>query len=82
MMASVEGRRDRYKLRVSIQLERWEAYDYGDGERLQSTQDRLSVDDQVEIGTMTFLQVAQVLGRFHDLAETIREESKHRNPGG
>lgn len=39
-----------------------------------STHNALSVNHTMELGTLTFLQLAGILGRFHDLGEAIKAE--------
>lgn len=36
------------------------------------TSDRLTVSDQVQVEVGGFLEIAAILGQFHDLADTIR----------
>lgn len=38
---------------------------------------QLEVRDQTEVKAASFLEVAQVLGRFHDLAQVIKKETEH-----
>ncbi|MDB5910931.1 MAG: hypothetical protein JWP34_5045 [Massilia sp.] len=54
-----------YKLNVRIDLER--VNDNGG-----FSGDRLSVDESLRLEVDGFLEVAQVLGRFHELAENIK----------
>lgn len=55
----------KYTLRVSVEITSQGGY-YSGG--------RLGVQENIELGTLGFIELAQVLGRFHELAQTIEKE--------
>jgi hypothetical protein len=58
----------KFKLNVNLEIEQLDdrGYPLGRG--------GLQVRDTVELGDLGFLELAAVLGRFHDLAEVIKTE--------
>jgi hypothetical protein len=56
-----------YQLRMRLEIQEVDEH----GERLSAG---LGVDQHADLGPMEFLEVAQVLGRFHELATTIENE--------
>ena len=41
----------------------------------QWTNERLDVNETLDLGTMDFLQVCTVLGKFHEVAEEIKSQN-------
>jgi len=41
---------------------------------IHSDYDRLEVREEIEIDEMGFLEIAKLLGRFHELAQQIKKE--------
>lgn len=63
----------RYKLKVRCEIQQTDdngSY-YGQG---------LNVEENVDIDAGSFMEVAAVLGRFHDLAEDIKQHRAESNP--
>ena len=60
---------DSYKMRIQCEIIRIDEHGC-------FTSDRLSIADEVTISAGSFLGVAQILGRFHELAERIRTEKE------
>lgn len=63
-----------FQLEVSVEVREVSTLD---GYRQVSNYNRLSVRHTIELGALDFLELAQVLGRFHELGETIRKERKN-----
>lgn len=63
--------RDTFKLRVQVTIERYNE-SYGGG----STGDRLNVNEEQTLELGSFLELAGVLGRFHELGEQLRREQQ------
>jgi len=40
--------------------------------------DRLDISETIRVHANDFLELCQTLGRFHELAEKMKEEEKHR----
>lgn len=58
---------DRFNLRIQCEIRKTDANG-------SWTSDVLTVNDQMEITAAGFFEVAQVLGQFHELANTIRRQ--------
>jgi hypothetical protein len=56
---------DRYQLVINCEIQRLD-------EHGRYTGDRLSVNDRMEIPAGNFAEICDVLGRFHQLSETVR----------
>jgi len=56
------GDRPRYELRVDVSIT-----------DTQSGYGRLAVTEAVSVNTASFLEMAKILGQFHDLAESIKK---------
>jgi hypothetical protein len=56
----------KYKLTLNVAIQEVDANGYTSG-----LNNRLEVRDSQELGSMDFLRIAGVLGRFHDLAQAI-----------
>lgn len=39
--------------------------------------DMLQVSEELQIKAMDFLDIAKILGQFHDLAQVIKEKQEH-----
>ena len=64
-----------YELHVDVRIDKVYVDDEQPAYRSYSN-DRLSVNETVSLGTLNFLQIAKVLGSFHDLAEQIKADQK------
>ena len=65
---------DTFKLQVRVEIQRCGP----NGEYLGS-RDQLTVEESVQLQARGFLEVAAVLGRFHDLGERIRNEAERHD---
>lgn len=57
------------KFKLNIRCEIVQLDDHGSW-----TSNRLSIQDEIGLDLESFFEVAQVLGRFHELAEVIKKE--------
>lgn len=62
---------DLYELYVSVSLRKQRG---GQGD--------LSVTEHVTVKAKSFLEIAQILGRFHELSEELNKEQKEVNKNG
>lgn len=60
---------EKYRMNVRIEITRVDA---------MHNHERLSIDETFSLGTSNFLQVAQILGRFHELANAIGNERREK----
>lgn len=58
---------DKYRLNLRLRVEKVD-------ERGNYTNEGLSVEDSLDLRYMGFMEIAGVLGRFHELAEAIKKE--------
>lgn len=65
------GREVRYRLNVNLTIQREERYD-PERDHWQPTQDRLGVEESVNLGSMDFLGITRVLAQLHDAVTQIK----------
>lgn len=58
----------RFTLRISVSVQQTD-------DRGNYTGNQLEINDRTELKCGSFLAVAKVLGKFHDLAEVIKREA-------
>ncbi len=58
---------DRFEMRVQVELNKVD-------DRGAWTGERMAVNESFSVGAAGFLEIAGILGRFHELAEDIRKE--------
>ena len=74
-MAKNEENKELFILDVNVQIRkvnRVGGYD-------QWTNEQINVSEKIELGTLDFIEVAAILGQFHELAETIKKEREKRS---
>lgn len=70
-MTALSG--SKYRLRIQINIEELDGHGGWTGARL-------GVNEETELDLASFAEVAAVLGRFHDLNETIKGEQIRKDP--
>jgi len=63
----------RYQLRLNITIERQESRDVGTGSPFWSpTQERLSVEETLDLGSQDFLGVTAILAQLHEAVTQLK----------
>lgn len=66
----------RYRVEVNVRVVTLQEYPYGSGNwQPTGMANGLEVSERTDVTAAGFMEVAGILGRFHDLTERIRAES-------
>lgn len=61
---------DKFQLRITVVIAKT-------GDKTWSPNEHLSFMETIDLGSMGFLGVAEVLNRFHELATTVKQEREN-----